>query len=61
MFKANGALSDGMKELRQGMNAVHSSRQVFGKSAQRYADDSNDVAKATVHPTDAEISISPGD
>lgn len=44
MFKAYEALSDGMQKMLEGMNAVHSSRHVFGNGAKRYSDDSNDIA-----------------
>ncbi|MFT5393509.1 MAG: taurine dioxygenase [Gammaproteobacteria bacterium] len=43
MFEAYEALSDGLKEMLGGLNAVHSSRHVFGPGARRYADPGNDI------------------
>lgn len=59
MYAAYDALSDGLKSLLDGLNAVHSSRHVFGNKARYTADDGDlasrlgnaDLAKQdAVHP-----------
>ncbi len=56
MYAAYDALSEGMKEMLEGLNAVHSSRHVFGASANRPADIGDRLGNAeaatqdSVHP-----------
>ena len=56
MYKAYESLSDGMKEMLNGLNAVHSSRHVFGDQS-AYADSMDDrlsnaeaATKDAIHP-----------
>jgi len=53
MYAAYEALSDGMKQMLEGLNAVHSSRHVFGAAANRPADLSDRLGNAEAATQDA--------
>jgi len=53
MYAAFDALSDGLKELLSGLNAVHSSRHVFGANANRPLDLSERLGNAELAKQDA--------
>ena len=53
MYAAYEALSDGMKEMLQGLNAVHSSRHVFGATANRPAELANRLGNQEAATQDA--------
>ena len=53
MYAAYDALSDGMKQMLAGLNAVHSSRHVFGAAANRPADLANRLGNAEAATQDA--------
>ena len=53
MYAAFEALSDGMKQMLEGLNAVHSSRHVFGAAANRPADLSDRLGNAEAATQDA--------
>ncbi len=53
MYAAYDALSDGMKEMLGGLNAVHSSRHVFGAAANRPADLANRLGNQEAATQDA--------
>ena len=53
MYAAYDALSDGLKRTLGGLRAVHSSRHVFGKSAQRGGDQQDRIGNADAATQDA--------
>lgn len=53
MYAAYEALSDGMKQMLAGLNAVHSSRHVFGAAAGRPAEMSDRLGNAAAATQDA--------